>query len=96
MARWTRWRPGTRLRSPSPCTSVCLWFLHGLPRQERWTESVPNAITIIAVVLVPLTGWGVLLIGVVLAMLLAYKLVTRHHRRTPGAGVTAPDLADYA
>ncbi len=57
---------------------VCLWFLHGLPRQERWIESIPNVITIIAVVLVPLTGWGVLLTGVVLAMLLGYKLVTRH------------------
>jgi low temperature requirement protein LtrA len=61
-----------------------LWLLHGVPRAGRWSESVPVAITVAAVLLVPLTGWGVLLTGLLLAGLLAFKLAAH-----PGSGPVA-------
>jgi low temperature requirement protein LtrA len=66
---------------------VCLWLLHGQPRQDGWAESVLSALTIAAVLVVPLTGWGVLLIGVALAILLGYKLARRYEPRHEGVPV---------
>lgn len=55
---------------------ACLFVLHGIPRLDRWTEGWPTALPIIAILVVPLTGWGVLLTGLVLALYLGFKLVT--------------------
>lgn len=55
---------------------VCLFVLHGIPRLDRWTEGWPTALPIIAILIVPLTGWGVFLTGAVLALYLGFKLVT--------------------
>lgn len=54
---------------------VCLFVLHGIPRLDRWTEGWPTALPIIAILIVPLTGWGVFLTGVVLALYLGFKLL---------------------
>ena len=54
---------------------VCLFVLHGIPRLDRWTEGWPTALPIIAILIVPLTGWGVFLTGGVLALYLGFKLV---------------------
>ena len=53
------------------------WLLHGYPRMERWTDALPVIVAVAALMVVPLTGWGVPLCGVVLATLLGYKLTLR-------------------
>jgi low temperature requirement protein LtrA len=58
----------------------CLFILHGVPRLDRWTEGWPTAVPILAILVVPLTGWGVLLTGVVLALYLGFKLVAYAYR----------------
>jgi hypothetical protein len=44
---------------------------------EGWTDAVPVVLAVAALLVVPLTGWGVPLGGVVLASLLGFKLVRR-------------------
>lgn len=53
-----------------------LWFIHERAQAESWRDAVPGLVAIGALLVVPLTGWGVLLGGVVVSALLAYKLVT--------------------
>lgn len=55
---------------------ACLFVLHGIPRLDRWSEGWPTALPIIAILIVPLTGWGVFLTGGVLTLYLGFKLVT--------------------
>jgi low temperature requirement protein LtrA len=60
-----------------------LWLIHQVDHAEDWREGAPVLITLAALLVVPLTGWGVLLCGVVVAGLLAWKLATG---RVPVAG----------
>lgn len=53
-----------------------LWLLRARLSRDRWTEAVPILLTIAVILVAPLTGWGVLLTGLILAALLGYKLVT--------------------
>jgi low temperature requirement protein LtrA len=53
-----------------------LWLIHEMARVESWRDGVPALVTVGALLVVPLTGWGVLLGGVVVSALLAYKLAT--------------------
>lgn len=53
------------------------WMLHGYPRMERWADALPVVLAVGALLVVPLTGWGVPLCGIVLATLLGYKLTLR-------------------
>jgi low temperature requirement protein LtrA len=53
-----------------------LWFIHELAHVESSRDWIPAMATIGALLVVPLTGWGVLLGGVVVSALLAYKLAT--------------------
>ncbi|HET9498230.1 MAG TPA: low temperature requirement protein A [Candidatus Limnocylindria bacterium] len=53
-----------------------LWFIHEMAQVPGWADAIPPGVTILALLLVPLTGWGVLLGGAVVAALLAWKLVT--------------------
>jgi low temperature requirement protein LtrA len=53
-----------------------LWLLHQVDGWDGWREAVPVVVTLAALLVVPLTGWGVLLCGVVVAGLLAWKLAT--------------------
>jgi len=53
-----------------------LWLLRARLSRDRWTEAVPIVLTIAVILIAPLTGWGVLLTGLILAALLGYKLVT--------------------
>jgi low temperature requirement protein LtrA len=55
---------------------IGLWLLRWRPLMAGWTDAVPMLLTIVAILLAPLTGWGVLLTGVVMSSLLGYKLVT--------------------
>jgi low temperature requirement protein LtrA len=67
-----------------------LWFMLGSWRDEGWRDNVPAALTILAVLLVPITGWGVLLGGVVVAALLAWKLATGRVPVTGRQGIIEP------
>jgi low temperature requirement protein LtrA len=62
------------------------WMLHGFARMHGWVDAAPVVLTVGALLVVPLTGWGVFLCGLVLASLLAYKL-GRHwmHENAPMA-----------
>jgi low temperature requirement protein LtrA len=53
-----------------------LWLLHQVDQAVGWREGVPVVITLGLLLVVPLTGWGVLLCGFVVAGLLAWKLAT--------------------
>jgi low temperature requirement protein LtrA len=53
-----------------------LFLLRARLSRYRWTEAVPVLLTIGAILIAPLTGWGVLLTGLILAALLGYKLAT--------------------
>jgi low temperature requirement protein LtrA len=53
-----------------------LWGLHQLDHWGGWRDGIPVVVTLVLLVTVPLTGWGVLLCGVVVAGLLAWKLAT--------------------
>jgi low temperature requirement protein LtrA len=66
---------GYTVAIPVAAYLVVLFVLHGIPRLGRWTEGWPTALPIIAILVVPLTGWGVLLTGVVLALYLGFKLL---------------------
>ncbi len=71
-----------------------IWFIHELAQVETWRDAVPALVTIGALLVVPLTGWGVLLGGVVVSALLAYKLVTG---RIPSAASRSTGrLSDYS
>jgi low temperature requirement protein LtrA len=52
-----------------------LFLLHGVPRLNRWSEGWPTVVPILAILIFPVTGWGVLLTGLGLAIYLAFKLV---------------------
>jgi low temperature requirement protein LtrA len=53
-----------------------LWLIHENVRVDGWREAVPVVVAIAAILIVPLTGWGVLLTGLVLSALLGYKLAS--------------------
>ena len=53
-----------------------LWLVRARPFTVRWADVVLMALSIGAILIAPLTGWGVLLTGVVLATLLGFKLAT--------------------
>ncbi len=55
---------------------IGLGLLRARPLVERWADGVPVVLTIGAILLAPLTGWGVLLTGLILAALLGFKLAT--------------------
>jgi low temperature requirement protein LtrA len=67
------------------------WMLHGYPRMERWTDAAPIVAAVIALLLVPLSGWGVPLGGLVLAALLGYKLARRRMGENAAVTVLADD-----
>ncbi|HEY6615355.1 MAG TPA: hypothetical protein VIZ32_12580, partial [Vicinamibacterales bacterium] len=54
---------------------LCLWFLHDRPEYRATRTYGPIAAGV--VLLAPLTGYGVLMTGITLAMLVAAKLVLR-------------------
>jgi low temperature requirement protein LtrA len=55
---------------------IGLGLLRARPMTLRWADAVPVVLTIGAILLAPLTGWGVLLTGLILAALLGFKLAT--------------------
>ena len=72
------------------------WMLHGYPRMRSWVDAAPVVLAVAALLVVPLTGWGVLLCGLVLASLLGYKLARRWMgenaaSRNPAEMVTVDD-----
>jgi low temperature requirement protein LtrA len=60
-----------------------LWLIHQVDHAEDWREGAPVLFILVALLVVPLTGWGVLLGGLVVAGLLAWKLATG---RVPAGG----------
>jgi low temperature requirement protein LtrA len=67
------------------------WGLHGLPRMEGWTDAAPVVAAIVGLLIVPLTGWGVPLCGLVLVSLLGFKLVRRWVGENAAVMVRADD-----
>jgi low temperature requirement protein LtrA len=53
-----------------------LWLLHQIDHWDGWRDGAPVLVTLVLLLVVPLTGWGVLLCGIVVAGLLAWKLAT--------------------
>jgi hypothetical protein len=53
-----------------------LWLIHENARVEGWRDAAPATVTVIGLLVVPLTGWGVILGGLAVSLLLAYKLAT--------------------
>jgi low temperature requirement protein LtrA len=53
-----------------------LWLINDVARVASWRDPVPVLVTFVALLVVPLTGWGVLLGGFAIAGLLTFKLAT--------------------
>jgi low temperature requirement protein LtrA len=68
---------GAAVAIPVATYLICLWILHDRPEYRRTRSYGP--IAGVLVLLTPFTGYGVLLTGVVLATLVAAKLVV--HQR---------------
>jgi low temperature requirement protein LtrA len=66
---------GAAVAIPVAIFILCLWFLHDRPgyRQSRWFGPVAA----IAILLTPLSGQAVLLVGLILASVIAIKLFMR-------------------
>jgi low temperature requirement protein LtrA len=66
---------GAAVAIPVAIYLLCLWFLHDRPEYRATRAYGPIAAG--AVLLAPLTGYGVLMTGIILATLVAAKLVLR-------------------
>jgi low temperature requirement protein LtrA len=53
-----------------------LWLVHQIDHRDDRLEGIQVLVTLGVLLVVPLTGWGVLLCGVTVAVLLAWKLAT--------------------
>jgi low temperature requirement protein LtrA len=64
---------------------LTLWVLHHRPRHDSATPEALTPITIVVVLLAPLTPYAVPLIGLILAAVLALKIFARHRLAVSGS-----------
>ncbi len=78
---------GFAVAIPAAVYLISLWILQERPRAARWYEKAAFPLCALLVLLTPLTGQAVLLTGLLMAALLAVKLI---------ASPTGDELADEA